>query len=89
MAKALIIITSMPTPIIAIGRIPASAWSHAPRTHQTNKGWQAAMAGYRMAVLYGLWVDAAGLTLAWIANIPINLMGNRWETMIGLAITTK
>jgi putative transposase len=28
-----------------------------------------------------------GLTPAQMANIPINLMGNRWETMIGLAIT--
>ncbi len=27
-----------------------------------------------------------GLTPAQMANIPINLMGNRWETMIGLAI---
>lgn len=26
-----------------------------------------------------------GLTPAQMANIPINLMGNRWETMIGLA----
>jgi len=28
-----------------------------------------------------------GLTPAQMANIPINLMGNRWETMIGLADT--
>jgi transposase-like protein len=28
-----------------------------------------------------------GLTPAQMANIPINLMGNRWETMIGLAVT--
>jgi transposase-like protein len=28
-----------------------------------------------------------GLTPAQMANIPINLMGNRWETMIGLAST--
>jgi len=28
-----------------------------------------------------------GLTPAQMANIPINLMGNRWETMIGLAAT--
>jgi hypothetical protein len=62
MAKALIIITNMPTPIIAIGRIPASAWSHAPVPCEADKGWQAAMAGYRMAVLPGLWVDAKGLT---------------------------
>jgi transposase-like protein len=27
-----------------------------------------------------------GLTPAQTANIPINLMGNRWETMIGLAV---
>ena len=27
-----------------------------------------------------------GLTPAQMANIPINLMGNRWETMIGLAV---
>ncbi|OPY37071.1 MAG: Integrase core domain protein [Methanoregula sp. PtaU1.Bin051] len=27
-----------------------------------------------------------GLTPAQVANIPINLMGNRWETMIGLAV---
>jgi putative transposase len=27
-----------------------------------------------------------GMTPAQMANIPINLMGNRWETMIGLAI---
>jgi hypothetical protein len=26
-----------------------------------------------------------GLTPAQMANIPINLMGNRWETMIGMA----
>jgi len=26
-----------------------------------------------------------GLTPAQMANIPINLLGNRWETMIGLA----
>lgn len=28
-----------------------------------------------------------GMTPAQMANIPINLMGNRWETMIGLAVT--
>jgi len=28
-----------------------------------------------------------GMTPAQMANIPINLMGNRWETMIGLAAT--
>jgi transposase-like protein len=28
-----------------------------------------------------------GLTPAQMAGIPINLMGNRWETMIGLAVT--
>ena len=28
-----------------------------------------------------------GLTPAQMANIPINLMGNRWETMIGLSAT--
>jgi len=28
-----------------------------------------------------------GLTPAQMANIPINLLGNRWETMIGLAVT--
>jgi hypothetical protein len=28
-----------------------------------------------------------GLTPAQMANIPINLMGNRWETIIGLAVT--
>jgi RecA-family ATPase len=28
--------------------------------------------------------DAAGLTPAQMANIPINLMGNKWETMIRL-----
>ena len=28
-----------------------------------------------------------GMTPAQMANIPINLSGNRWETMIGLAIT--
>ncbi len=27
-----------------------------------------------------------GMTPAQMANIPINLMGNRWETMIGLAV---
>jgi transposase-like protein len=27
-----------------------------------------------------------GLTPAQMANIPINLMGNRWETMIGLSV---
>jgi hypothetical protein len=27
-----------------------------------------------------------GLTPAQMAKIPINLMGNRWETMIGLAV---
>jgi hypothetical protein len=26
-----------------------------------------------------------GMTPAQMANIPINLMGNRWEMMIGLA----
>ena len=40
-----------------------------------------------VAVLSGLWVDAKGLIMAQMANIPINLMGNRWVTMIGLAIT--
>jgi transposase-like protein len=30
-----------------------------------------------------------GLTPAQMANIPINLMGNRWETMIGLATIIK
>jgi putative transposase len=28
-----------------------------------------------------------GMTPAQMANIPINLLGNRWETMIGLAAT--
>ncbi len=28
-----------------------------------------------------------GIVPAPLANIPINLMGNRWETMIGLAST--
>jgi hypothetical protein len=28
-----------------------------------------------------------GMTPAQMANIPINLMENRWETMIGLAVT--
>jgi len=28
-----------------------------------------------------------GMTPAQLANIPINLVGNRWETMIGLAAT--
>jgi hypothetical protein len=28
-----------------------------------------------------------GMTPAQMANIPINLLGNRWETMIGLAIS--
>jgi hypothetical protein len=27
-----------------------------------------------------------GMTPAQMANIPINLSGNRWETMIGLAV---
>jgi hypothetical protein len=27
-----------------------------------------------------------GMTPAQMANIPINLMGNRWETMIELAV---
>jgi transposase-like protein len=27
-----------------------------------------------------------GMTPAQMANIPIDLMGNRWETMIGLAV---
>ena len=27
-----------------------------------------------------------GLTPAQVADIPINLMGNRWEKMIGLAV---
>jgi putative transposase len=30
-----------------------------------------------------------GLTPAQMANIPINLVGNRWETMIGLAASEK
>jgi transposase-like protein len=30
-----------------------------------------------------------GMTPAQMANIPINLMGNRWEMMIGLAATIK
>ncbi|MFA4823655.1 MAG: integrase core domain-containing protein [Methanoregula sp.] len=28
-----------------------------------------------------------GMTPAQMANLPINLMGNRWEMMIGLAAT--
>jgi transposase InsO family protein len=30
-----------------------------------------------------------GMTPAQMANIPINLLGNRWETMIGLATEGK
>jgi len=33
----------------------------------------------------GLWVDAAGLTPARMAGIPLDLTGNRWMTMIELA----
>jgi len=39
----------------------ASAWSYAPLPCEDDKGWQAGLAGNRLAVLPGLWDDAAGL----------------------------
>jgi len=39
-------------------------WGHAPRANQNHEGRQASMEGDAVAILYGLWVDAAGLILS-------------------------
>jgi hypothetical protein len=48
-------------------------WCDAPLPCEADKGWQAAMAGYRVAVFPGLWVDVKKINSGIHAKYPVDL----------------